>query len=68
MMTASLNPASDIGIKIFASDGFKLPDEVELEIEKELFADQVDGERVPYEIIGKGYRSDDARGRYIEFA
>lgn len=68
MITASHNPASDNGIKIFASDGFKLPDEVELEIEKEIFADQVDGERVPYEKIGKGYRIDDARGRYIEFA
>ena len=30
MITASHNPASDNGIKIFASDGFKLPDEVEM--------------------------------------
>ena len=30
MITASHNPAPDNGIKIFAADGFKLPDEVEL--------------------------------------
>jgi phosphoglucosamine mutase len=34
MITASHNPASDNGIKIFGSDGQKIPDEVEQEIEK----------------------------------
>lgn len=33
MISASHNPAKDNGIKIFAQDGYKLPDEVELEIE-----------------------------------
>ena len=34
MITASHNPSDDNGIKIFSADGFKLPDEVEDEIEK----------------------------------
>ncbi|MGL4308791.1 phosphoglucosamine mutase [Cetobacterium sp. SF1] len=33
MISASHNPAKDNGIKIFAQDGYKLPDEVELELE-----------------------------------
>lgn len=68
MITASHNPASDNGIKIFAADGFKLPDEVELEIEKLILSGEIAGENVPFEKIGKAYRLDDARGRYIEFA
>ena len=34
MISASHNPFQDNGIKIFAADGFKLPDEVEAEIER----------------------------------
>jgi phosphoglucosamine mutase len=34
MITASHNPASDNGIKIFGSNGQKIPDEVEQEIER----------------------------------
>ena len=34
MISASHNPAKDNGIKIFAKDGCKLPDEIELELEK----------------------------------
>lgn len=33
MISASHNPAKDNGIKIFAANGYKLPDEIELEIE-----------------------------------
>jgi len=64
MLSASHNPAGDNGIKFFGADGFKLPDELELEIEACLDAlpplpDALD--------IGKAVRVDDARGRYIEF-
>lgn len=34
MISASHNPAKDNGLKVFAGNGYKLPDEVELEIEK----------------------------------
>ncbi len=68
MITASHNPAPDNGIKIFAADGFKLPDEVEMEIERHIFSGALNSEHVPPSGIGKAYRIDDARGRYIEFA
>lgn len=34
MISASHNPAKDNGLKVFAGNGYKLPDEVELEIER----------------------------------
>ncbi|MCR4753595.1 MAG: hypothetical protein K5837_04240 [Candidatus Saccharibacteria bacterium] len=42
MLTASHNPATDNGVKVFAADGDKLPDEEELEIEAEFFKDELD--------------------------
>jgi phosphoglucosamine mutase len=38
VISASHNPWTDNGIKIFSGDGYKLPDERELAIEKEIFA------------------------------
>jgi len=38
VVSASHNPWQDNGIKIFSSDGFKLPDELEHKIEQEIFA------------------------------
>ncbi|MGC2325043.1 MAG: phosphoglucosamine mutase, partial [Terriglobales bacterium] len=38
VISASHNPWTDNGIKVFGPDGYKLPDEVELEIEHEIFA------------------------------
>lgn len=67
VVSASHNPYEDNGIKIFSSDGFKLPDEVERKIE-ELVIDDGLGERRPSgSNIGKAYRLDDATGRYIEY-
>jgi len=64
MLSASHNPAADNGIKFFGADGFKLPDEIELEIEHCL--DNLPA--LPDALsIGKAVRVDDARGRYIEF-
>ncbi|MGA8529675.1 MAG: phosphoglucosamine mutase [Acidobacteriaceae bacterium] len=37
VISASHNPWQDNGIKVFASDGYKLPDETELRIEEEIF-------------------------------
>lgn len=68
MITASHNPATDNGIKIFASDGFKLPDEVELEIERHILGGELNSEHIPSDRIGRAWRIEDARGRYIEFA
>ncbi|GAV19952.1 phosphoglucosamine mutase [Mariprofundus micogutta] len=64
MLSASHNPAGDNGIKFFAADGFKLPDQLELEIE-----DCMDNlPPLPAALeVGKAARVDDARGRYVEF-
>ncbi len=42
MLTASHNPATDNGVKVFGADGDKLPDEEELEVEDEFFKDELD--------------------------
>lgn len=64
VISASHNPFEDNGIKFFSSDGSKLPDEVELAIEK-----QIEGplETVQNIYLGKARRMVDAPGRYIEF-
>ncbi|MDB4121993.1 phosphoglucosamine mutase [Octadecabacter sp.] len=63
MISASHNPAVDNGIKFFGPDGFKLSDEVELEIEAML-----EGDIVPAQAnnIGRAKRVDDGRFRYAE--
>src|ERR1700756_2575601 len=38
VISASHNPWQDNGIKVFGPDGYKLPDDTELEIETEIFA------------------------------
>lgn len=68
MITASHNPSDDNGVKIFSSDGFKLPDEVEDDIEEHVLGGEIDSAHIGTAQIGKAYRIDDARGRYIEFA
>jgi len=67
VISASHNPFQDNGIKIFASDGFKLPDHLEAQIEEFVFGDEVDRSGPTAEEVGKAYRVDDARGRYIVF-
>ncbi|MET4128532.1 phosphoglucosamine mutase [Roseovarius sp. MBR-6] len=65
MISASHNPASDNGIKLFGPDGFKLSDEAEAAIER--LVDQGVNPSTP-ENIGRARRVDDARGRYVEYA
>lgn len=64
VISASHNPHYDNGIKFFSGGGTKLPDGVEMEIEKVVdqplrMANSSD--------LGKAYRVEDAAGRYIEF-
>jgi phosphoglucosamine mutase len=65
MISASHNPYQDNGIKLFGPDGFKLSDEVELEIEARIGNGA--GEVAPAHQLGRAQRLDDALGRYIEF-
>lgn len=67
MITASHNPYTDNGIKLFGPDGFKLADGSELEIER-LIEQDPDASSVDGEKIGKLDHYKDAYGRYIEGA
>jgi phosphoglucosamine mutase len=67
MISASHNPVEDNGIKFFGSDGFKLSDETELEIEA-LLDEEVD--RLPRPIGGElGTVQDDfaAKRLYVDY-
>ena len=64
VISASHNPFHDNGIKFFSSDGFKLSDEFELEIEQVL-SEQM--ETVQPEELGKASRMVSAADRYIEY-
>lgn len=64
VISASHNPYYDNGIKFFGSNGKKLSDDIEQQIEewldKPMAIDDSDA-------LGKTLRQEDARGRYIEF-
>jgi len=64
VISASHNPYYDNGIKFFGGDGQKLPDNVELDIERMIDEPMTTVESAN---LGKVKRLDDAAGRYIEF-
>jgi phosphoglucosamine mutase len=64
VISASHNPHQDNGIKFFSSQGTKLDDAIEEEIEATL---EQEFTIVPSADIGKVTRIGDAAGRYIEF-
>ena len=68
VITASHNPYDDNGIKFFRSDGYKLDDTIEAQIEELVFSDNIESVRSTATQIGKAVRIDDALGRYIEYA
>ncbi len=68
MITASHNPFDDNGIKIFGSDGFKISAPIEADITRHIDSGELSSEHIRSDQLGKAYRIDDARGRYIEFA
>ena len=64
VISASHNPYQDNGVKFFSSEGTKLSDDTELQIE-----DYLDRtiQTVSSDMLGKVERVEDASGRYIEF-
>ncbi len=64
MISASHNPFEDNGIKIFDRSGHKLPDEVELELERMITEPGLIPARVGAE-LGNARRLDEVIGRYI---
>ena len=67
MISASHNPFSDNGIKLFGPDGFKLTDEIERKIEDLLDAELTKHLAKSAE-LGRARRIDGVADRYIEFA
>jgi phosphoglucosamine mutase len=67
MISASHNSFEDNGVKFFSNDGFKLPDDVESQIEELMFSSRLDRYRPVGADVGKATRIDDAAGRYIVF-
>ncbi|MGZ3650889.1 MAG: phosphoglucosamine mutase [Bdellovibrionota bacterium] len=73
VVSASHNPYQDNGIKIFDHLGFKLPDEIENEIERLVWEALETGAHNPaalnehpiHEKIGRAKRIEDAGGRYV---
>ena len=64
VISASHNPFYDNGIKFFSTEGKKLADSIELEIEAEL---EKNIDCVESKQLGRASRITDAAGRYIEF-
>ena len=64
VISASHNSFEDNGIKFFSSDGYKLADEIELEIEQFIDTPVVTNTA---DKLGKAVRINDATGRYVEF-
>ena len=67
VISASHNPFYDNGIKFFDSEGFKLPDRWEKEMESLVFKNDFRDYLPENHDLGKNAKVIDADGRYIEF-
>src|SRR5262245_64750187 len=67
VISASHNPFEDNGIKVFARDGYKLPDELEAEIEALMSSGELDAMRAAPADVGYSRKIEDARGRYVGY-
>lgn len=67
MISASHNAYRDNGLKLFGPDGFKLSDDIEMEIEA-LMDKPLDHKLAASDDLGRAMRIDEATSRYIEIA
>ncbi|MFT5435121.1 MAG: phosphoglucosamine mutase [Myxococcota bacterium] len=67
VISASHNPFYDNGIKLFGHDGFKLPDEVESELETMVLQDRFAEAKVDRANLGRAHRIEEAWARYVVF-
>ncbi|MCX8007241.1 MAG: phosphoglucosamine mutase [Coriobacteriia bacterium] len=68
VISASHNPAEYNGIKLFDRDGFKLPDEIEDEIEEFLVDERRGFDRPTGAKVGRAHVVKDAADRYVSHA
>ncbi len=66
VISASHNPWEDNGIKLFGSDGFKLADSMELQIEDEIFRQLASNTAAPVALTAPAVNEGD-RAEYIRF-
>jgi phosphoglucosamine mutase len=67
MISASHNAYDDNGIKLFGPDGYKLSDDIEIEIEKLIDSD-MSRRLAQSSAVGRAKRIEGAQARYIEYA
>lgn len=67
VISASHNPYYDNGIKFFGSDGFKLSDEIESELEKLVLGNNFNYKEIQNDKIGRLFNIDQGLGRYVEY-
>ncbi len=68
MISASHNKFEDNGIKLFGHDGYKLPDDLEHQIESWIDNPDLTSVNLPEPAdVGRASRMDDAVGRYVEY-
>ena len=66
VISASHNPFDHNGIKIFAANGFKIPDETEMEIERLLFNSDVGSEGTDAKGLGQSWDASHWRQDYAD--
>lgn len=64
VLSASHNPFEDNGLKVFGHDGFKLPDDVEMDLERMMDSPAAMKVARGHD-LGRAKRVDDAMGRYV---
>jgi phosphoglucosamine mutase len=67
VISASHNAYQDNGIKVFGFDGFKISEEIEKEIERLVFDEDLTKYLPPSAEVGRTKRIEDAQGRYIVY-
>lgn len=67
VISASHNPVEDNGIKFFGPNGYKLPDEIEAEIERLLTEGTTNLSRPQGEEVGRVYDVEEALNRYLDY-
>jgi phosphoglucosamine mutase len=67
VISASHNQYFDNGIKIFGADGYKISEQMEKEIERLVFSDELNDKLASSSEVGRSRRIDDSMGRYIVY-